>query len=80
MEKAWALLWVNFYCNKLLSQISKKKKNADIILFKQIKTNYHTYLYMFRNQIDTTVQFSKMIMQIMHDFVFKDHFFYSFQI
>lgn len=32
---------------------------------------------MFRNQIDTTVQFSKMIMQIMHDFVFKDHFFFT---
>lgn len=34
---------------------------------------------MFRNQVDTTVQFSKMIIQLMHDFVFKDHFFTVFK-
>lgn len=33
---------------------------------------------MFRNQVDTTVQFSKMILQFMHDFVFKDFFFLQF--
>lgn len=32
---------------------------------------------MFRNQVDTTVQFSKMIIQFMHDFVFKDFFFFT---
>lgn len=33
---------------------------------------------MFRNQVDTTVQFSKMIIQFMHYFVFKDYFFLQF--
>lgn len=32
---------------------------------------------MFRNQVDTTVQFSKMIIQFMHYFVFKDFFFFT---
>lgn len=34
------------------------------------KTNNHTYLYMFRNQVDITVQFSKMMISYLKIYFF----------